>query len=90
MYQIMQLKMHGFWTILYVCQEMVSSIVNSHLRVTVGHSFLAVGDWRRPHSPPSGSTSHPSTRSASFQWHVGGAPVPLRAPCGRTQAIDPT
>jgi hypothetical protein len=25
MYQMMQLKMHGFWAILYVCQEMIPS-----------------------------------------------------------------
>jgi ABC-type polysaccharide transport system permease subunit len=25
MYQMVQLKMHGFWAILYVCQEMVPS-----------------------------------------------------------------
>jgi hypothetical protein len=33
MYQMVRLKMHGFWAILYVWQEMVTS----------GHPFLAVG-----------------------------------------------
>jgi hypothetical protein len=84
MYHMMQLKMRGFWAILYICHEMVPSSQQ------LGALFLQLGDWRRPHGPPSGCTSHPSTRSATFQWHVGGTPVPLRAPCGRTQAIGST
>jgi hypothetical protein len=45
-------------------------LVNSHIRVAVGHPFLQFGDWRRPNGPPSWSTSHPSTQLATFQWHV--------------------
>jgi hypothetical protein len=58
-----------------------SLVVNNHLRVAVGHPFLQLGDWRRPHGPPSGSTSHHSTRPATFQWHVGGGA--LLFPSGR-------
>jgi hypothetical protein len=62
-YQMMQLKMHGFWAILYICQEMVPKIQQPRTL------FLQLGDWRRPHGPLSGSTSHPSIRLATFQWH---------------------
>jgi hypothetical protein len=48
-----------------VCQEMVPS----SQQPPVGHPFLAVGGL-------SGSTSHPSTWLATFQFHVGGTPVP--------------
>jgi hypothetical protein len=58
--------------------------------LVVSTLFFQLGDWRRPHRPPSGSTSHHSTRPATFQWHVEGTPVPLRKPCGHTQAIGPS
>jgi hypothetical protein len=83
MNQMMQLKMHGFWAILCVCHEIVTNC-------QLGTLFLQLGDCRRPHGPPSGSTRYPSTRPATFQWHVGSTPVPLRAPCRRKQAIGPT
>ena len=67
-----------------------SLAVNSHLRVAVGHPFLAVGELKealratvREHVTPLNTASHlPVAR--------GGTPVPFRAPCGRTQAIGPT
>jgi hypothetical protein len=46
-----------------------SLVVNSHLRVAVGYPFLAVGGLN---GAPSGSTSHLSTRSTTFVWHMGG------------------
>jgi hypothetical protein len=49
----------------YMSARKWSLVVNIHLRVAVGHPFLAVG-------PPSESTSHPLTRLDTFQCHVGG------------------
>jgi hypothetical protein len=49
----------------YMSTRKWSLVVNS--RWLLGTLFLQLGDWRIPHGPPSGSTSHPSTRPATFQ-----------------------
>jgi hypothetical protein len=76
----------------YMSARKLSLVVNSHLRVSVGHHFLAVGGLKeahgafvREHVTPFNPASHlPVARGG------GGFPVPLRAPCWRTQAIGAT
>jgi hypothetical protein len=62
---MMQLKMHGFRAILYVCHEMVPSSQQPPIRVAVGHPFLAVGGLKdaprapvREHATPFNTAGH--------------------------------
>jgi hypothetical protein len=86
MYQMMQLKMHGFWAILYVCQEMVPSSQQSGCWATFSCSWGTKGGLTGSLLGACHTLQH---GLATFQWHAGDTPVPLRAPCSRTQAIGP-
>jgi hypothetical protein len=74
----------------YMSVRKWSLVVNSHLRVAVEHPFVAVGGQKE--APRATVREHvtPLNMAATFQWHVGNTPVPLQAPCRRTQAIGPT
>jgi hypothetical protein len=66
-------------------QEMVPS-----LRVAVAHPFLAVGGLKETPRAPVREHVTPFNMAGHLPVARGGTPVPLRAPCGRTQAIGPT
>jgi hypothetical protein len=61
----------------YMSARKWSLKVNSHLRVAVGHPFLAVGGLKE--APWAPVREHFTPFNTTFQWHVGGTPVPLRA-----------
>jgi hypothetical protein len=74
----------------YMFARKWSLVVNSDLRVAVGHPFVAVGGLKeapwvsvREHVTPFNTAGH-------LPVACGGFPVPLQTPCGRTQAIGPT
>jgi hypothetical protein len=90
MYQMMQLKMHGFGTILYHCQEMVLSSQQPPEGGCWATFSCSWGTEESPTGPRPGArhTLQHGRPPSCGTW--GGTPVPLRAPCERTQAIGPT
>jgi hypothetical protein len=92
-YQMMQLKMHGFGAILNVCQEMVPSSQQPHEGGCWALLFCSWGTEGGPSGllPGARYTLQPGLPPSSgvCVWGGGGTPVPPRAPCGRTQAIRP-
>jgi hypothetical protein len=68
---MMQLKMHDVWAVLYICQEMVLRSQQPPEDGCWAPVSCNLGTKEAPWTP-SGSTSHPSTWLAFFQWHMGG------------------
>jgi hypothetical protein len=66
-------------------------MVPSSQQVAVGYHFLAV--WGLKEAPWAPVREHVTPFNTAGHLPVargGGVPVPLQAPCGRTQAIGPT
>jgi hypothetical protein len=85
-YQMIQLQLHGFWAVLYVCQEMVPS--SQQPPEAVGHPFLAVGGLMK--APRIPVRKHVTPLNLAGHIPVAGGGHTLLFPFGHTQLIGPT
>jgi hypothetical protein len=86
MYQMMQLKMHGFWAILYACQEIVPRSQQPPEGGCWAPFSCSWGTEGGPTGPRSGvlHTLQHDRPPSSGTWGA------LLFPSGRPQAIGPT